>query len=207
MVYWAENTGGQFGRVSTTGGAAHPVGSGLSFPYGVFAGPDGVFLGESGGSGAIDMAEADGGLLPLVAQTGSETVELVTAAGRLYWTAAIDETVAKSGRVASMPLTGAKTVSVFAGGLDVPLGITADTTDLYWTTTGQNTGSGPFDFNFPHGTVLTCPLTGCPGAGPTVLAQEQPWCRAIANDTTAIYWSNGGNPPGSGGGVMKLAKP
>jgi hypothetical protein len=51
-----------------------------------------------------------------------------------------------------------------------------------------------------------CPVAGCPGGKPVVLASEQTWPRGVAVDDKAIYWSNGGNPPGSGA-VMKLAKP
>jgi len=71
----------------------------------------------------------------------------------------------------------------------VPKGIAADETNVYWT-------------DFARGRVLSCPVSGCPDAGPVVLAKGAAPA-AIALDSTAVYFANAVG----GGTIVRVAKP
>jgi hypothetical protein len=66
-------------------------------------------------------------------------------------------------------------------------GVAVDGTSAYWI---GGTSSGA---------LMTCPESGCPATGPTVLAEVAPTSSAVAVDANAIYWI-------SGFGLYKLAK-
>ena len=68
----------------------------------------------------------------------------------------------------------------------------SDGVDVYWTN-GLATG----------GSVVTCPIAGCNGTTPRVVAADQKNPYTIAFDEHAIYWTS--SVPG--GQVMKIAKP
>jgi hypothetical protein len=87
-----------------------------------------------------------------------------------------------------------------------PWGIAIDATNVYWTNNGD-------------GTVMTVPIAGADGGGPTMLASGQALPTQIAVDATSIYWADqgamsleggGGGTTAtavySGGSIMKLAK-
>jgi hypothetical protein len=89
--------------------------------------------------------------------------------------------------------------------------ITTDATNVYWTATGPDTGPSNGNSLYLTGYVATCPKTGCPAAGPILLATGLHNPYGIVVDDTAIYFTIDGNsPPGdtapNEGSVMKIAK-
>jgi hypothetical protein len=70
---------------------------------------------------------------------------------------------------------------------DGAVGVAVDGASVYWTT-----AVSPWR-------LMTCPESGCPSSGPTVLTELAPASTAVAVDANAIYWI-------SGFGLYKLAK-
>jgi hypothetical protein len=103
--------------------------------------------------------------------------------GRLYWTESESAgSVQSCAESKCSPATFATTAD--------PNGVAVDSSGVYWVTGGMT------------GTVLMCPLDGCPPSGPRLLAQGAGSFFGVALDTTSVYWTNL-----SGGSVMKVAKP
>ena len=75
-------------------------------------------------------------------------------------------------------------------GLDLPLDVTSDSNNVYWTEFGDTFGA-------VNGSVKSCPLSGCSGA-PKVYATGQPNPGQLASDGANLYWS--ADAPGTGGG-------
>jgi len=72
-----------------------------------------------------------------------------------------------------------------------PQGIAMDKTRAYWADQSA-------------GTVLSCPIGGCPDGGPTVLSTSDAGMPfQVALDDSAVYWTN--QVPG--GAIMRVAKP
>jgi hypothetical protein len=82
-----------------------------------------------------------------------------------------------------------------------PLALIMDDAHIYWLAWTSTSGLGD---------VLRCPVAGCGGADPDVLATAQPISgddQAIAVDATYVYWANVSNPSGANNGaVMRIAK-
>lgn len=66
---------------------------------------------------------------------------------------------------------------LLASGQSDPEGIVVDAVNAYWVNAGA-------------GTVVSCPLAGCPDAGPTILASGQDAPNRLAVDLTSVYWTN-----------------
>ncbi len=71
---------------------------------------------------------------------------------------------------------GAAAVLIASGQGD-PEGIAVDGTSVYW-------------LNETSGTVVSCPLSGCPAGGPKLLASGQNSPFRIVVDSTSVYWVN-----------------
>jgi hypothetical protein len=64
-----------------------------------------------------------------------------------------------------------------------------DATHVYWA-------------NQAAGTVVKCPKTGCPAAGPTVLASGQPTLRGVSVDGQSVYFMT--EPSTADGGTINV---
>jgi hypothetical protein len=112
---------------------------------------------------------------------------LIAYNGKLYWS------LSKSGDpIAQCDLPACATQTNFltatAGAV---LGMAADPSGLYWmTTSGLN----------------TCPLTGCPGSGPTVIANSvADGSKEVRVQDSSVYWLTPGT--GTDGVIYRVAKP
>jgi hypothetical protein len=79
-------------------------------------------------------------------------------------------------------------VETMAVGLHSPSGIAADGTHIYWA-------------NYGDGTIMSCPATGCPDAGPTIVATSSHPTQ-VEVDNTAVYWVS----TDPGGGISLVVK-
>ncbi|MDB4943926.1 MAG: putative serine/threonine-protein kinase pknH [Labilithrix sp.] len=126
----------------------------------------------------------------------------LAASGTLYWTVPMIEFVG-DGLLQSAPATamGDDALGSLASTLSDPRMVIVDTKNVYWTSHGRADKA--------TGAILTCPLEGCAGGVPTVLANGQRAPKHITQDDAAIYWTNEGLGGGTGqdGQVWKVAKP
>ena len=76
-----------------------------------------------------------------------------------------------------------------ASGLNGPAAIAADTSGVYFTTTGTSTTGDKYATEG----VFTCPNAGCPTSGPTPLAIDQETPVAVALDSANVYWLTADN--------------
>lgn len=87
---------------------------------------------------------------------------------------------------------------VFADDQLGPSGIAVDGSGVYWVNFGNQ---------LPIGSVVTCPLDGCPGGTPRVLSEGELHPLALALSDDAVFWVNVGEVPGfSGGALRRVAK-
>jgi sugar lactone lactonase YvrE len=106
----------------------------------------------------------------------------------LYWTNA--GSLSDNGTVVEYSLA-AMALTTIASEQSLPDGIALDSEHVYWVTEG--------------GTVMECPLKGCPkgvegGTAPTLLTSGQNDPVGIAADATSLYWTNSADP----GSLAKL---
>ncbi len=114
-----------------------------------------------------------------------------------------------AGHVMSIPKNDiAKTPSEFTTAADKgSIGIALDDTNIYWTNEGTFTTMSMIDVSDRNGEVRTCPKTGCPSTGSTVLAKGLDDATAITVDATAVYFIEVGDYQASNGVLKKVAKP
>lgn len=215
-VYWAETFGANVGRVSKAGsGAGSLVGyvgdQGRVASDGTYV----YFVNYSGTVGRVSNTAPvapDGGAYATISASASAFSPggIAVDGTRVYWTALADPGLVQGAPKAG--LTGGTPPTTYAATDHNPNGIVSDGANIYWASNGPNSGTGGADV-FTDGTISTCPVAGCPAAGPIVLARKQLWPRGIAFDGVAVYWTNygtfgngqgGASPTGS---VMKVAKP
>ena len=193
-VYWVDRNGGKIGRRPLDGGAeqlvadtsstgALPVSLALGAPY--------VFWVEDFSGGVFRNEPSDGGLVS-VGAGGLLGREIVTSDQFVYWGAG--ENVGATGRISRAPRSGGPIATVGAANGE-PKGMAVDQTRVYWS--AWRTAS---DGGAPTSGVYACPIVGCAGAAPEVVASAQREPRGVAVDATALYW-------GVDGALMKLAKP
>ena len=121
-----------------------------------------------------------------------DATALTVAGGTLYWIEIAGSYMGAGGTLQSCPVSGCTQPKTLAAGIPAPVGLATDGVNVYVT-------SAP-DIGSPSGigSVLRCPVTGCPG-GPTEIATGQDIPGAIAVDDTSVYWVNQG-----GDSIMKL---
>jgi hypothetical protein len=122
----------------------------------------------------------------LVASIFTPTI-LVAYSGKLYWS------LSKSGDpIAQCALPAcANQTNFLTATVGAVLGMAADSSGLYWmTTSGLN----------------TCPLTGCPGSGPTVITSSVvDGSKELRVQDSSVYWLTPGS--GTDGVIYRVAKP
>jgi hypothetical protein len=112
---------------------------------------------------------------------------LVAYNGKLYWSVSTS-----GGPIAQCDLPACATQSNFlTTTVGSVLGMAADSSGLYWMTT-----SG----------LYTCPLTGCPGSGPTVITNSvADGSKELRVQDSSVYWLTPGT--GTDGLIYRVAKP
>jgi hypothetical protein len=80
---------------------------------------------------------------------------------------------------------------VLATGLNHPFLMTSDANNVYWTEYGDTLGAS-------NGSVKFCPVAGCGGGGPTVVAMALTNPRGIAVDANNIYYDTASYGPVNG---------
>ena len=132
----------------------------------------------------LGVGKAEETVVPFDPTHTFEPLALAVSGTTIFW-----------GRDGATPLfakVGAGTPIVFD---DRGMGVTAiaaDATNVYWAVSSLSGSDGK---------ILTCPVSGCPLSGPTILAQNLGLPSVVALDATAIYWGTSGS-----GLVQKLAK-
>lgn len=107
---------------------------------------------------------------------------IALANGEVYWAWVNPNQGSGGGVILKVPASGGA-LSTLAQGLDNPLGITADTSSVYWT---------------DDHAVMKAPVGG---GATTTLATNQGTPYGIAVDATSVYWTNMGT--NADGSVMK----
>ena len=144
-------------------------------------------------NGSLRRVRMGGGGMETLAPTATSFGVAVTDAGIFF---GADDTDAGTSSVIHTDGDGGG-AKLFAS-VDGPGGIAFDDNNVYWVNHGSDISAS--------GTVMTCPLAGCPGGGPTVLAAGLMYPVRIAVDSTAVYWVDEGLGTGDGR-VLKVAKP
>ncbi len=186
-VYYGDDTAMQIRKVAKTGGPTSLVSS-LAAAVNDMVVLDGTIY-----------ATLDNGTLATVPATGGTAGIRGSPSAVEYWGLALRNgflyltTFADPGTLQFATLDGG--VLPFALAQRYPFGVTADDTDVYWTSTGT--------LGQPNGTVSRCSIAQC--VTPTPIAEDQDTPKWIRSDPAAIYWTNQGNAPNSGG-LMKLVK-
>lgn len=207
-LFWAENGISAIRRAGPDGGAPLTLLSNSSYsPYRIAVDNAFVYFTQNEnnqpGPTSIWAVPVDGGAPHPVAEAASKTHGItLTAAGDIFFTvpfvsAAGDGVVSQSAKTND----GGLGVGQFADGQTEATAVIADATNVYWLQSG--------DENTANGKVLYCPIAGCPTAGPILLADQQRNPRHLAQDESAIYWSNYGltSSVSYDGQVWKIAKP
>jgi hypothetical protein len=133
--------------------------------------------GSSGATGSIVSCPQTGPCLPLMvlASLLDGPHEVAVYAGQIYW-------VESSGKVSRCPRDGCGgPPTEMATGPDTAQSIAVDDSGIYWTIRGNPP-------TYPEGQVLMCPLAGCMGRAPIVVADHQPYAVKIVLTSTVIYW-------------------
>jgi hypothetical protein len=92
--------------------------------------------------------------------------------------------------------------TTLASGLNGAVGIAVDTTNVYWTETGNNVVAGQMVAG--AGRVAKCAIGGC-NDSPTVIAANQDGPTGIAVDAMHVYWASSG-VNGTDGKISVAAK-
>lgn len=183
-VYWVADNSVM--SASLDGGTpvtlAHvPERDGGTFPYGIAAGPTGVYWTDYFGgtvmSVPLDGGSADSGTLITLASGLSRPAFIALGATRAYWTNANGD----DGSVMAVPLDGSGDAALLAEHQDRPQSIAVSATDVYWV--DEYTAlvmSLPIDGGKPDGGSLV-QLSSGPG---------NPNPIGIAVDSAHLYWTN-----------------
>jgi hypothetical protein len=110
----------------------------------------------------------------------------------------------QTGSITACPITATScTVGNVAKGVPVAGGIAVDDSGIYWV--GDVTEDAGSNTTETLGTIYTCPLTGCPASGPSVVIDGQVGgVGFLAVYGSQIYFTGGGSGSPN---VMAIAKP
>lgn len=207
-AFWTESFGHNVGRVGKGGATPGSIVTGLDpAPNDLALDDTFVFFGTDSTVARIAKTApltTDGGAYQvLFTGSGLNATGLVTDDTNVYWAV-----VADPGLVEYVPKAGpgaGGTPRVIAAQQQSPYDVAVDATNVYWTSFGPD--SSPGAFAYLESTVSTCPKTGCPAAGPTVLARHQHHAHHLAVDDVAVYWTDkGSNGNATEGAIMRVAK-
>jgi hypothetical protein len=207
-AFWTEAFGHDVGRVGKAGATPGAIVTGLDpAPNSLALDDTFVFFGTDSTIARIAKGApltTDGGAYQvLFTGSGLNATGLVADDANVYWAV-----VADPGLVEYVPKAGpgaGGTPRVIAAQQRSPYDVAVDATNVYWTSFGPD--SNPGTFKYLESTVSTCPKTGCPAAGPTVLAKHQHQAHHLAVDDVAVYWTDKGtNGNATEGAVMRVAK-
>jgi hypothetical protein len=203
-LYWAENNGGTVKRATRPDGGAVTTllaaDAGAS-PWQVAIDDKYVYATDDT-SGTVRRIPFDGGaVVELTGSAGTPTYGITTSDAGVFFLAdgvadgvvwrVADPQGATDGGAAAVPFASLQT-SLNA--------VIADETNVYWTAAGAP--------DVANGSVLYCPLAGCPQGHPIVLAKGQGSPAQMTQDASQIYWANFGlTSSATDGAVMRVAKP
>ena len=210
QVFWPESGGGAIRSAPVGGGTITTYLTNSSFaPLAIAVDDDFIYFTDDRNQHQTQIASVPRagapGAIKIVSQSPARPygIALNGVNGNLYWTVPfVDENV--NGLVHTVPKTqngGPPGTALAKGIVDDPRAIMTDGINVYWTVTGVG--------NAATGSVRYCPVTGCPGDGPIVIASAQKVPKHLTQDATASYWSNEGLSSSAtfSGQVYKVAKP
>lgn len=179
-VYWVAGSGGNVYKAPLAGGNSTILANAQSGPLNVAVDATNVYWTNSGGT--IMKVPIAGGSTTQLA-TGQTPLGLAVDANYVYWTNGYFGS--NNATVQKVPIGGGVPITLVSGQTR-PTALAVDSMYFYWTT-GAGNGADQ---------LLKCPLAGCPGNIPTVLASGQQ-ILGLANlilihvDPTDVYWPTG----------------
>lgn len=150
---------------------------------------------------------SDGGAQQAIGPLNGVTIGFVTEdTDNVYWTFTFND---QSGRVLGLPksdVTKTPTSYGDANSNKYPIGVASKDGYLYWTNAGTFTDNGGTVSPDKNGSLLRCPVAGCPASGPEVLLTDLYNTGAILVDD-AIYFIEFGTFSFGDGKLSRLAFP
>jgi len=119
---------------------------------------------------------------PSIALIGAAPLELAIDGSRIYWTVQGSPSVGTIA-VMSAPKGNLGAATTIAADQNQAAALTLHGGYVYWTT------------SYALGTVVRCPITGCAGGAPEVLAERQPYPHFLQTDGDFVFWMNGPKAP------------
>ncbi|MEA2238205.1 MAG: hypothetical protein QOC81_2929 [Thermoanaerobaculia bacterium] len=182
-VYWTDGYGGSVRKAPIAGGSVTVLSSGLNAPSGIVLDATSVYWSESESAGRIMAAPLSGGSTTTVWPYG-KSPSLVVQGQNLFWT---EKLTSNDAKISKAPVAGNSLVALVSG-LDNPLDLTSDGTNVYWVEDRSN------------GAVKQ---VGVDGGMIMTLADNVSHPVAIATDGAYVYWVE--NDGTSGTGKVKRA--
>jgi hypothetical protein len=175
---WSKNVGRapDTGAVTTPDAGPATIATAIANPWDIAVEQGNLYFTSNVDAGAIYKCSApDCSHLETLASNLAGPARMALGADTVYWSNFGD------GTVQSCAMSGCgETPTTVATGQASALGIATNTSTLYWA-----------ELTSP-GSVLSCPLSGCPDAGPTVVAANEAYPYSIAADSTGVYWGTTG---------------
>lgn len=206
QVFWPEYATGAIRSTPVSGG-------GLVTTYTEDSG-DGVvalaiddarlYFTEDRAAGAIDIKavrrSAPLTVTPLTSPASRPFGIALTSTGTLYFTVPYQVDIGDGLVQATTTSSDGGLAATIASREVAPGPMLVDDTNVYWLIAG--------DVLKATGSLVYCPLAGCPADGPIVLAGGQRVPRHLTQDASAIYWTNEGlENDRTDGQLWKIAKP
>ena len=212
-IYWSESNSGAIRSAQLDGGAPRTLLESSNFaPVAIAVDDTSVYFTDDTNqhptriqSVPLDGGGASGLNVKIISSTPARPFGIaLTETGGLFWTiqriGGVGDGLVQAADRAGFP-DGGSPAGAFAATQIEPGDIIVDEKNVYWIDAG--------DDNAATGIIVYCKLTGCPTTGPIVLAQQQRHPGHLAQDASALYWSNTGllSSTTYDGQVWKIAKP